>query len=79
MDIEYLDFELEIGSGDTVVYPLSVVHSPADTMRSELDFPLGEIELAYRLLSLQYALLRSGGSRHVVLTGEEKIVQSFGA
>ena len=79
MDIEYLDFELEIGAGDNVVYPLSVVHSPAGTMRSRLELPLGEIELANRLLSLQNALLRSGGSRRTVLTREEATVQSFGA
>ncbi len=68
MDIEYLDFELEIGSGNNVTFPLSIASSPAGTMRSELNFPLGEFELSNRLPSLQYALLRSDGSRRTVLT-----------
>ena len=32
MDVHYLDFELEIGAGDRVVYPLSVIHSPAGAL-----------------------------------------------
>ncbi len=78
MTIEYEDFELEIGPGDGVIFPLSVVHSPAGNARAQFEFPLGQLELENRLLALQNALLRSGGSRRTVLSREEETVRDFG-
>ncbi len=74
----YLDFDLEIGPGDGLTYPLAVLHSPAGNARGQMDFPFRELDLENRLLALQNALLRSGGARRKVLTDEERSVRGFG-
>lgn len=78
MSISYLDFELEIGAGDGRTYPVAVLQSPAGNLRSRFDFSLGALELENRLLSLQNALLRSGGDRRKMPTRDERIVRTFG-
>ncbi|MCB9151011.1 MAG: SUMF1/EgtB/PvdO family nonheme iron enzyme [Caldilineaceae bacterium] len=78
MSIEYLDFELEIGTGDGRTYPLAVLHSPAGHARAHFDFGLSQLEVENRLLTLQNALLRSGGERRTVLSREERTVRDFG-
>ena len=77
-DLDYLDFELEIGEGDALEYPVAVLRSPAGEARERVEFPFGELELENRLQALQIALLRTGGIRRQVLTPEEHTVQAFG-
>jgi formylglycine-generating enzyme required for sulfatase activity len=77
-DLDYLDFELEIGVGDGLEYPVVVLRSPAGEARERVEFPFGELELENRLQALQIALLRTGGTLRQVLTPEEHAVQDFG-
>lgn len=37
--IEYLDFEVEIGPGNGLLYPLAVLSSPAGQAREIMSFP----------------------------------------
>jgi hypothetical protein len=74
----YLDFELEIGLGSGREYPVAVVRAPGGEARAMMRFPFDELMLENRLLSLQNALLRSGGRRRTVLSREEQAVQDFG-
>ncbi|MGC9393856.1 MAG: SUMF1/EgtB/PvdO family nonheme iron enzyme [Anaerolineae bacterium] len=76
--MDYLDFELEIGVGDGLEYPVAVLRSPAGEARERVEFPFGELELENRLQALQIALLRTGGALRQVLTPEEYAVQAFG-
>lgn len=78
MAIAYLDFELEIGTGDGRTYPLAVLQSPAGSVRGHFDFALGQLELANHLLALQNARLRSGGRLRKVPTRDEQTVRTFG-
>jgi formylglycine-generating enzyme required for sulfatase activity len=77
-DLDYLDFELEIGVGDGLEYPVAVLRSPAGEARERVEFPFGELELENRLQALQIALLRTRGALRQVLTPEEYAVQAFG-
>lgn len=76
--LDFLDFELEIGSGAGRDYPVSVVHSPAGEGHETMRFPFDELELKNNLQALQIALLRSGGKRRRILSSEEQSVQNFG-
>ena len=76
--LEYLDFELEIGSGRGREYPVAVLHSPAGEVQEIMQFPFDDRGLESQLKGLQIALLRSGGQRRVVTSPEEKSVQNFG-
>ncbi len=78
MPTPYLDFEIEIGQGDGVTYPVAVLRSPAGEAKAELAWPFSQLQLENRLLALQNALLRSGGPKRRTLTREERIVQEFG-
>ena len=78
MDTSYLDFELEIGEGQGREYPMHVVHSPAGEVRATLRFPFDDILLQNRLLSVENAVLRSGGQRRQTLSPDELAVQEFG-
>ncbi|MCB0159906.1 MAG: SUMF1/EgtB/PvdO family nonheme iron enzyme, partial [Caldilineaceae bacterium] len=78
MDVEYLDFELEVGPAGDGLHTVTVMQSPAGHARSEFDLRLTPMELDNRLLALQNALLRSGGTVRAVLTREEQTVQEFG-
>ncbi len=77
MTIQYLDFDIEVAPGDERTY-LVVVRSPAGSVRRRSYFAWGQLELENRLLMLQNALLRSGGSRRKVLTHDELGVRNFG-
>ena len=68
--LEYLDFELEIGSGRGLEYPVAVPHSPAGEVQEMMRFPFDDRGLESQLKSLQIALLRSGGQRRVVTSPE---------
>ena len=74
----YLDFDIEIGRGDGLEYPLAVLQSPAGNARAQMTFPFRELELENRLLALQNALLRSSGARRKVLSPEAQAVRDFG-
>ena len=74
----YLDFDLEIGAGDGLTYPLAVLQSPVGNARVWMTFPFRDLELENRLLALQNALLKSGGARRKALTGDEQAVRDFG-
>ncbi len=75
---DYLDFELEIGTGSGRVYPVAVVRSAAGEAREQMQFPLDDLALENHLLTLQNALLRSGGKPRHILLPEEQSVQDFG-
>lgn len=76
--MDYFDFELEIGPGSGKEYPISVVHSPAGEARETMRFPYDDLALENRLLTLQKALLSSGGKRRQILTSDEQTVNEFG-
>ena len=75
---DFLDFELEIGTGSGRVYPVAVVRSAAGEVRGMMQFPYDDLALENQLLTLQNALLRSGGKPRHILLPEEQNVQDFG-
>lgn len=79
MPIPYSDFEIEIGSGNGRTYPVAVLRSPAGETKAKLSWPFSQLQLENKLLTLQNALLRSGGPKRRALTPVEKAVQDFGA
>lgn len=76
--LSYLDFELKIGIGSGLEYPVAVVHSPAGEARETMCFPYDELALENRLDKLQIALLRSAARRRGAFSREEQSVQDFG-
>jgi len=76
--IEYLDFELEIGSGSGLQYPVAVLHSPAGETRATMTFPYSDIELENRLLALEKTLLSSGKKLRQMFPPSQQPVQVFG-
>ena len=76
--LSYLDFELEIGLGSGLEYPVAVVRSPAGEARETMYFPYDERALESGLDKLQIALLRSGKKFRGPPSPEEQPVQNFG-
>ncbi len=76
--MDYLDFELEITAGSRRQYPVAVIRSVAGEAHETMPFPFTEQALAYQLLTLENALLRSGGKRRQILSSEGQTVQNFG-
>lgn len=76
--LSYLDFELEIGLGSGLEYPVAVVSSPAGEARETMHFPYDEPALESCLDKLQIALLRSAARHRGALSCEEQSVQEFG-
>src|SRR5437667_11584663 len=76
--MDYLDFEVEIGVGSGRAYPVTVIRSASGEARETMHFPFDKLALENQLLSLQNALLRSGGKRRQMLLPEEQSVQNFG-
>ena len=76
--LDFLDFELEIGKGNGRSYPVEVLRSVAGEAQEIMRFPFNEITLENQLLTLQNALLRSGGTHRRIPSVEEKSVQHFG-
>jgi formylglycine-generating enzyme required for sulfatase activity len=74
-----LDFDLQIEDRGSREYSVAVLQSPAGEAREAMRFPLGDLALENRLLTLQTALLRSGGPPRRRLSQEERAVQQFGA
>ena len=50
--MDYLDFVLEIGDGQGLIYPIRVLDSPAGESRLEMRFPYDELALENKLKSL---------------------------
>jgi len=76
--MSYLDFELEIVAGSGREYPVTVVRSAGGDVHETMVFPFDELALENQLLTLQNALLRSGGRRRQISSSEEQAVQKFG-
>jgi hypothetical protein len=57
--MNYLDFELEIGTGSGREYPVAVIRSEGGEAREIMHFPFDDITLESQLKDLQIALLRS--------------------
>jgi chorismate mutase len=75
---EYVDFNLEIGERKgSRTYPVSV-RSPEGEAQEEMRFPFDEWELKDQLRDVEFALLRSGGTRRRIGTSEEQTIQVFG-
>jgi len=75
---EYVDFDVEIGEErEPRSYPISV-HSPEGEAQEDMRFPFDEWELKDKLRDVEFALLRSGGSRRRIGTPEEQTIQEFG-
>ncbi|HEX6777026.1 MAG TPA: CHAT domain-containing protein [Ktedonobacterales bacterium] len=76
--MEYLDFDIVIGPGSGLDYPV-LLTSPAGQARGVMRFPFDEAALAGRLKDLQIALLRSGSQqRRRLASPQEQLVQDFG-
>jgi hypothetical protein len=75
---QYLDFEIEVGQGAGLDYPIAIIQSPAGPARETMRFPYDELALENRLQSLKIALLHAAGGQRQVLTDEERLVQDFG-
>jgi hypothetical protein len=75
---DYLDFDLEIEAGTGRDYPVAVLDSPAGCARGSMHFPFDELVLENQLLTLQNALLRSGGKPRRTLSPEQQAVRDFG-
>ncbi len=76
--MNYLDFEIEIGTGRGRIYPVAVIRSEGGEAREIMRFPFDDLALESQLKDLQIALLRSGGKRRQILSPEEQAVQNFG-
>ena len=76
--MNYLDFELEIGTGSGREYPVAVIRSEGGEAREIMRFPFDDLALESQLKDLQIALLRSGGKRRQIFSPEEQTVQNFG-
>ena len=76
--MKYEDFDLHVEPLAGRDYRVSVLRSPGGEGVVEVRFPYDEIALKNRLLTLENALLRSGGGRRRVPTAQEKEVQAFG-
>jgi ribosomal protein S27AE len=75
--IDYLDFELEIGSGKRGKYPVTVLHSPAGETHEDMKFPFDELTLESRLKDIQIAILSSIGNGRT-FSSWEKTIRDFG-
>src|SRR5712692_2649497 len=77
--INYINFDLEIGSGSNRRYPV-VVKSPVGEARATLHFPFSGTELEACLVELERALLNSYEvqNRLLSLDEREEVVQTFG-
>ena len=76
--MNFLDFELEIGTGSGREYPIVVHHSAGGDARETMHFPFDDLALESQLKDLQIALLRSDRKRRQILSSEEQTVQHFG-
>jgi len=75
--MDYLDFDLEIGTGNGIAYPVSV-RSPAGEVREVMNFPYTRDQIELRLAQLRIALLSSASIARQVLPPELQSVQEMG-
>lgn len=75
--MEYLDFDVEIGIGDGLQYPLSV-RSPAGEARGTMNFPYDRDRLELHMKDLEIALLRSASITRLHLPSQLHMVQQMG-
>src|SRR5579863_2731979 len=66
--MDYFDFELEIGTASASAYPVTVIRSPAGEAHETLHLPFDDQALSTQLASVQQALTGSG----------EQTIQGFG-
>jgi hypothetical protein len=78
LSVDYLDFELEVASGDEGDYVVSVLRSPAGEARTTMRFPYDELQLRNKVQALQIALLRSGGPARRSPSSEDRSVEELG-
>lgn len=76
--MEYLDFELEIGSGNGNDYPVAVIRSPVGEARTTMHFPFDKSALDSQLSTLQNALFNSSALDAPALSTDEQTMQKFG-
>jgi formylglycine-generating enzyme required for sulfatase activity len=76
--MNYEDFDLLVEPVAGRDYRVSVLRSPGGEGKVEVRFPYDEIGLKNRLLTLENALLRSGGKRRRMPNKREKEVLNFG-
>lgn len=76
--MNYFDFDIEVGTGVGLEYPVRVLHSPAGEARETMRFPFDARAAENALLKLENALLRSGGTRRQAFSPEQQAVQDFG-
>jgi hypothetical protein len=76
--MEYLDFELEIDSGNGSDYPVAVIRSPVGEAHATMHFPFDKSTLDSHLSALQNALLNSGDLHAPALSTNEQTMQKFG-
>ncbi|GAC1403101.1 MAG: hypothetical protein NVSMB52_17070 [Chloroflexota bacterium] len=74
--LPYLDFEIEIGIGNGLSYPVTA-RSQAGDIHTIMLFPFDQVVLGNRLLALQNALLRSGRPSRDHVSPEEKQSESL--
>ena len=75
--MKYLDFDIEIGSGEGNTYPL-VIRSAAGELKEIMRFPFDELALKFQLQALENAVLKSGQTHRKVLSDEAQAAQDFG-
>ncbi|MFN8492368.1 MAG: SUMF1/EgtB/PvdO family nonheme iron enzyme [Caldilineaceae bacterium] len=78
MELDYLDFELEVSADNATDYRVSLVKSPAGEASATLRLPWDGSTLDSRLKDLKIALLQAGNMRRQILSPEEQTVQVFG-
>ncbi len=76
--MEYLDFDLDIGEGNGLSYPLAA-RSPAGEARETMTFPYTRDQLELRLKDLTIALLRAASISRQNLPPELQSVKDMGA
>lgn len=76
--IDYLDFELEIGTGKNGNYPITVLRSPAGETHEDMKFPFDEPTLESRLKDIEIAILSSIGNGRIISSSREQTIRKFG-
>jgi hypothetical protein len=76
--MEYLEFDVKVGAGEGLEYPVSVLRSPAGEASGSMTFPYDDLVLDNRLQAVQIALLQGTGQRRRVTSAAEAQVQTFG-
>lgn len=76
---DYLDFVLEIGTGEGGTYPVGVIQSPAGRTKEEMRFPFDESKLQMHLMGIENSLLRSAASHRLAPNKDEEEIQKFGS